>query len=328
MTPPPDSRPDPSPAPAAAAPRVVLPAADALAVGATGGVAVTADGEIEAFGLVELVDRLAPADGAPPPLVCHARALSRRAGCDPVRAFDVLELFAFVHPARFCLPTPAGLALALGLEPPGGLEGAAMALRRAAEVLLADLTVAREEKSDPVGIAWQMGQGGWPWAPFVLAALGRPHGPTDAKAHRAFRVWERLPEWKSEAPPPPPKQVPVEPAAARTRLADLLGEDAEPRPQQSDYASAVAAAFAPRSDPDAPIVVLAEAGTGVGKTLGYLAPAGLWAETNEAPVWISTYTRNLQHQIDRELDRRYPQPVEKADRVGCCARGGRTISAF
>lgn len=315
MTPPPDTHPDPSPAPAAAAPRVVLPATEALAVGASGGVAVTADGEIEDFGLVELADRLDPADGAPPPLVCHARALSRRAGCDPVRAFDVLELFAFVHPARFCLPTPAGLALALGLEAPRGLEGAAMAVRRAAEVLLADLTVAREEKSDPVGLAWQMGQGGWPWAPFVLAALGRPHGPTDAKAHRAFRVWERLPEWKSEAPPPPPKQLPVEPAAARARLADLLGEDAEPRPQQSDYASAVAAAFAPRSDPDAPIVVLAEAGTGVGKTLGYLAPAGLWAETNEAPVWISTYTRNLQHQIDRELDRRYPQPAEKADRV-------------
>ena len=62
-------------------------------------------------------------------------------------------------------------------------------------------------------------------------------------------------------------------------------------------------------------VVLAEAGTGVGKTLGYIAPASVWAEKNEAPVWLSTYTRNLQHQIDQELDRVFPNPLEKQERV-------------
>ena len=61
--------------------------------------------------------------------------------------------------------------------------------------------------------------------------------------------------------------------------------------------------------------ILAEAGTGVGKTLGYIAPASVWAEKNEAPVWLSTYTRNLQHQIDQELDRVFPAPEEKAERV-------------
>ena len=64
-----------------------------------------------------------------------------------------------------------------------------------------------------------------------------------------------------------------------------------------------------------PNAVIAEAGTGVGKTLGYLAPATLWAERNRAPVWVSTYTRNLQHQIDSELDRRYPMAGEKAEKV-------------
>ena len=61
--------------------------------------------------------------------------------------------------------------------------------------------------------------------------------------------------------------------------------------------------------------MLAEAGTGVGKTMGYLAPASLWAEKNEAPVWVSTYTRNLQHQIDQELDRLFPDAAVKANRV-------------
>ena len=92
-------------------------------------------------------------------------------------------------------------------------------------------------------------------------------------------------------------------AEARTRLGELLGDDAEARPQQADYASAVTQAFTPRDVEGEPTMVLAEAGTGVGKTLGYIAPASLWAERNRAPVWISTYTRNLQHQIDGELDR-------------------------
>ena len=35
-----------------------------------------------------------------------------------------------------------------------------------------------------------------------------------------------------------------------------------------------------------------------------------------APVWVSTYTRNLQHQIDQELDRLYPDPAAKARRGG------------
>jgi len=93
------------------------------------------------------------------------------------------------------------------------------------------------------------------------------------------------------------------------------GYTAEPRPQQADFASAVAAAFTPREQADSPNGVIAEAGTGVGKTLGYLAPATLWAERNHAPVWVSTYTRNLQHQIDAELNRLYLDPVEKAEKV-------------
>ena len=113
---------------------------------------------------------------------------------------------------------------------------------------------------------------------------------------------------------PRPRQPAVEPAEARRRLAELLGDGAEARPQQADYASAVSAAFAPRQRWGEPNFVLAEAGTGVGKTLGYIAPASLWAEKNGGPVWLSTYTRNLQHQIDGELDRLYPDPARKSSR--------------
>ncbi|MEP4190996.1 MAG: ATP-dependent DNA helicase, partial [Sneathiella sp.] len=74
-------------------------------------------------------------------------------------------------------------------------------------------------------------------------------------------------------------------------------------------------AFLPRDMEDAPNVVLAEAGTGTGKTLGYIAPASVWAEKNGGSVWVSTYTKNLQRQIDDELDRLYPDPAIKASKA-------------
>jgi ATP-dependent DNA helicase DinG len=119
----------------------------------------------------------------------------------------------------------------------------------------------------------------------------------------ALRLWKRLPEWEDEAPRPPPSALPVGQAEARSRLATLLGPGAEQRPAQADYASAATAAFNPRAAEGVPHLVLAEAGTGTGKTLGYLAPASLWAERNQGAVWISTFTRHLQRQIESEAAR-------------------------
>ncbi len=63
--------------------------------------------------------------------------------------------------------------------------------------------------------------------------------------------------------------------------------DFEPRGGQQDMAAAVAAVF------HAGGVLLAEAGTGTGKTLAYLVPAVL----SRQRVLISTGTKNLQEQI-------------------------------
>ena len=221
----------------------------------------------------------------------------------------MLELFAFVRPARPLVPTPRGVAAALSLPPPKSLEDDALTLVRAAEALLAELTATGDGEAKAV--AQQMAAGGWGWGQAVLAALvAVPLGEATGLA-----VWRRIGEWAEHAPEPPPGHEPVEESEARQRLAELLGREAEPRPQQADYAAAVSGAFRPREHPDEPMAVLAEAGTGVGKTLGYIAPASLWAEKNEGAVWISTFTRNLQHQIDAELDRLYPEAEEKRRRV-------------
>lgn len=310
------------PAPLAAphARGLMLPDAPAIVVGAKGVTWLSPDGEVEFIPKDESGWKLRQG----PVLLVHGRAVSRRLGLDRVpEAFDLLELFAFVRPAKFCLPTPKGLAEALGLPPPRDPEGECLTLVNAARLLLGevgdqDRPKGREERSDPVGIAWAMGQGGWPWARFVLEAMGAPAGPgSNEKARRALMVWNGLKEWQAEAPEPPPGHLPVEPTEARRRLAEMVGQgrDAEPRPQQADYASAVSTAFTPRDVPGSPNLVLAEAGTGVGKTLGYLAPATVWAEKNKGPVWISTYTRQLQHQIDKELDRLHPDPLVKNRKV-------------
>jgi ATP-dependent DNA helicase DinG len=268
------------------------------------------------------------ADG-PAPLVCHATGMARRLGCDRFPALDVLELFAFVRPARFCLPTVDGLALALGLARPKTLEDEAGCLGAAADVLLAELGTGGNGGTSGKGgidaharpIAESMRRGGWTWGDAVLAALPAPPAGTGDGANHVsaalggLDVWRRLPEWSEYAPEPQPGDHPVEAAEARARLAVLIGHGAEARPQQSDYASAVSAAFAPRENEGEPNFVIAEAGTGVGKTLGYIAPASLWAEKNDGPVWISTFTRNLQRQIDGELDRLFIDAETKARRV-------------
>ncbi|HLJ64775.1 MAG TPA: ATP-dependent DNA helicase, partial [Stellaceae bacterium] len=244
-------------------------------------------------------------------LLCHAGAAARRMGVPRFPAFDLLELFAFVHPAKFCLPTPRGLAMALDLPQPAyGIGDEALSLMNAARALLASL---KERGSDPeaLAVANAMAEGKWEWGPSVAAALSA----TDVSGAAGLAVWRTLTEWSEQGPEPPSGHAPVEEDETRTRLATMLGAGAEPRPQQADYAAAVSAAFRPRALPEQPHLVLAEAGTGVGKTLGYIAPASLWAEKNEGPVWISTYTRNLQHQILGELDRLYPDPVDKERRV-------------
>jgi ATP-dependent DNA helicase DinG len=80
-------------------------------------------------------------------------------------------------------------------------------------------------------------------------------------------------------------------------------------------AEAATQVFAPRSKADSPNMLLAEAGTGIGKTLAYLAPASLWAERAGGTVWVSTFTQALQRQLDAEGARIIADPKERARRI-------------
>ena len=287
---------------------VSIPQVPAIVAGHGRASILTEEGELVTGAPAEMARLLGPAM----PLLVHAPVSFRRLDLRPRPAFDLLELWAFVRPAQPAVPSARGLALALELPAPRSLEDAAALLPSVAENLLARLAAGRDAPSnaDAADLASRMATSGWVWAPFVIAALGGAGTPTDS-----LRVWKRLPEWEEDAPSAPSSAYAVLPVEARRRLATILGPGAEQRPGQGDYASAATSAFLPREARGDPITVLAEAGTGTGKTLGYVAAASLWAERNGAPVWISTFTRHLQRQVETELARLHPEPTERRRRV-------------
>jgi ATP-dependent DNA helicase DinG len=249
-----------------------------------------------------------------PVLLAHAAMTARRLGMNAPprspRIFDALELFAFVRPGRFCAPSAAGLAQALGLPEPRGAEAQAETLAVSSRLLLAELASAPEpSREEALALAETLSRAGWAWGQACVAAL------RTAPVGNMFRssgldVWVRMIEWEAEAPPGEAGSRPIDPQASAGRLRQLLqsaGLD-EARPAQAEYAAEAAFAFQPREKEGEPRMMLAEAGTGTGKTLAYLAPASLWAEGNGPSVWVSTYTRALQRQIERESASIYPDP--------------------
>ena len=288
----------------------LLPDVPVLVTRSRSGVMVLPDGEVR-----EITAASAKGVVEGPVILCHARATSARLGLKTFPCFDVLELFAFARPGKFCLPTVRGLAAATGLEQPHALESEAVALIEVIRVLLAEMVSWDDGAAAHArAIAHVLDGAGWFWGQSVLIAVG---AATDGGAVglSPLRVWSRLVPFEDHAPPPPPGNEPVSPEESRQKLNSILGAESEHRQSQKTYAEVLTHAFKAKPAPDEPNLILAEAGTGVGKTLGYLAPASLWAEKNAGPVWVSTFTRNLQRQIEQELDRVFPDPDVKAERV-------------
>ncbi len=263
------------------------------------------DGTVQGVGRGEAIARAAET----PMILLNAPLVGERLGYAELSGLDLLELFAFVHPATFLVPTPKGFAASLGLDAPIDDPGVATMLLAAAANLLSHLEDPKwREREGAWASAGSLARLRWPWSTAIGARIAKP-----AQAERW--LFSKLPEWQEAAARPAPRAVKLNGADVLERLDILTGHGAEERPGQRDYAAATMDAFAPRHLKDTPNVVLAEAGTGIGKTLGYLAPASLWAESAGGAVWVSTYTKALQRQLDAESARLYPDPVIRAQRV-------------
>jgi ATP-dependent DNA helicase DinG len=235
-----------------------------------------------------------------PLLLLNAPLIASRLGYPDLSGLDLLELFAFLHPARFCVPTPSGLARALAIDGPMSDGEVPRLLQLAAGALVAGC------RSD----SWAEREGAWS-ALQTLARLRWPWtqvlAPHIAKPERAEKwLFARLPDWEETPERPQPQQVLLDELEIEGRLERLAGEGSERREGQRAFSRHAGDVFAPRHRDKRPHVLLAQAGTGIGKTLGYLAPASLWAERSGGTVWVSTYTRNLQRQLRQESARAWP----------------------
>ncbi len=239
-----------------------------------------------------------------PLLLINAPLIGARLGNPDLHGLDLLELFAFLFPAQFAVPTVAGLARAMGLAAPENDDAAARGIAKIATEMLD--WCGRTDWAEREG-AWtalrQLERLRWSWAPVLQNRIAQPQ-----TAERW--LFSRLPQWEEEAPRPQPRTIALPEQAVLDRLAELTGAGAEKREGQRDFARAATNVFGPRPATREPHVVLAEAGTGIGKTLGYLAPATLWAEEAGGTVWVSTYTKALQRQLDRETRRHYPSDAD------------------
>ena len=256
----------------------------------------SSEGETRAIGKGEAIGRVAET----PHILLNAPLLGQRLGYPDLSGLDLLELFAFIHPAQFIVPTPAGLAKTLGLTPPDQEADIAGLYRQAASLLLEGLEAPFWQEREG---AWSSAQAlyrlRWPWAAEVGRRLEKPVAPERW-------LFSKLAEWEEEPPRPAPRSIAMDEQATLARLDTLTGEGAEDRKGQKSYAAAVTGIFNPRRIKGEPNMLLAEAGTGIGKTLGYLAPASLWSSQAGGAVWISTFTKALQRQLDRETRRIYP----------------------
>ena len=277
-----------------------------IAVGPKNSVVLQPDGTLKTIDNREAAKRVFQT----PHVLVNAPMLMRRLNIPSIEGFDVLELYAFSRPAKHCLPTVSGILNALNLQLPSKtLEDQVIALRAAAEHLMQEM--ARDSYAYRAGakdVLAFMHKGGWLWANVIRTPL---ETYTDHSRENGLMVWSALDEWEEKPPRGAPKDDPVASDEAIERLKHLLGSFAEERPEQERYTRAATHAFSPCEMEDGPNTQLLEAGTGTGKTLGYIAPAVVWAEKNDHPVWLSTYTKNLQRQIDQELEKVWPDPKKR-----------------
>ncbi len=279
------------------------------------------------------LERLASA----PHLICHSAFLIERLGvaaqapraairaAREQRHLDVAELFAFVCPARFATPTPTGFARSLALDP--GSDDAET-VHLVAEDLLRRLAnrhypLLRETAENATFLA----RANWPWAKPVMEAILKANPKLDVGSFATgLNAWDRIEEWEEDGGRAPGRQDAIEPQDARRFLSEILGEDAERRSAQADYAGAATFAFQPRQSKEINNILLAEAGTGLGKTLGYLSPLTSGRRRTTPPSG-SRPTRRTCSASSTRRPRASSTIRMSAARRSSSARGARTMSA-
>lgn len=276
------------------------------------------DGEMLTLPLKKLLPEL---KNKPKLLVIHAPLTYRKLKSPTKIAtdewLDLLEIAAFIFPTRSFGYTVENVAKCMDIPLPPVIE--ADFLITIIEHLFQNLQQKYNHTNKSL-IAAQLAAlyyAQWKWAPILLTILNisLPLPTKQLQPFDSVKIWQRLPKWQSAPPRPQPSQYPIERKETFDRLALILGPDAEYRAGQLDFTDVARFSFEPCQKAGHPNVVLAEAGTGTGKTSAYIAPASLWAERNQGAVWINTYTRHLQRQVEHEFNHLFPDPEIRRKKI-------------
>ena len=248
-------------------------------------------------------------------IVLNAAVTATRLGIADFSGLDLLELFAFVHPARFAVPTPAGLARALGLAPP---------VDDARPAFLIELRQRRCSRAWPTPEGWAERDGAWNSA----QSLGRLRWPVGTARDRPAGAALRPSQARTRPVRAAARMGRSGRAAAAAQRPARRGRDARParQPRRRWRRAARGAEILcrrqcprirsahrrrpPQSRPrrgghrhrqDARL-------SRPRLALGGRARRG-------GAVWISTFTKALQRQLDKETTRLFPDPAERREKV-------------
>ncbi len=225
------------------------------------------------------------AAGVPPPALLGGRELAR---------------IAVPGATDFSLE---GLADELGIEPPATVRAPdrARLLADIWQALLDELAGTPGAALDQICRLTQAA--GHPLAD-ILAGMADSAG-FELTADRIGQIAELFPDQRElfrrvqryEPPEPAEEPLPTEDICAMFGPQAVIGRNLPGYEQRDEQVWMVRAVCEALSEPHH---LMVEAGTGTGKSMGYLVPAVAWTCTNGDKVVISTNTRNLQEQLYRK----------------------------
>ncbi len=258
-----------------------------------------------------------------PHIICYKNHITSFFNNKNIPCFDILELFAFIYPARFTIPTVSGLCKTLDLPIPITAEAKLFSQIEIIKKILDDISkLNKTETRRLISITLAMKLANWAWADYILFTTGETPQTIKEKTAKKnplsyLKTHNKLYEWEDSNfnATTGDEKVTTKETTERLNLLLSTHKSAEKREEQFAYSDTIRFAFEPNKYKNSPNITLAQAGTGIGKTLGYIAPASIWAEKNDDTVWISTYTKNLQKQLSSEFDRLYPDSKNKNQRV-------------
>jgi ATP-dependent DNA helicase DinG len=210
---------------------------------------------------------------------------------------DVLELFGFLYPTAKVAPSFIAICDFLELPIPVNSYEKLESLKQITECLLQKLQSFPAEEQEQIALIVEKMRG-WSWRKILLKVL-------PLVTEKNFSALKNIDEWQEEAPKGEGTFVPLTEKEVECGLSACLKKlkRNEKRQEQEKYARQASwiFSFAQANEKQEVHAVLAQAGTGVGKTLGYGIPAYLWTQKNDSCVWMSTYTKALQTQLLNEL---------------------------